>query len=394
VKAPQIPCKSGSWLMLAAFIVLSPGHAKESEPSIFALPDKSRRMAALAPELANADAKGCKQWLERIDALPRCAARDDDRLAAVEFWAASEPKAAIAYVESFDTNVRRKLELKEAAARGWARSDPAAALAWSEQQPFRHELDLARTVYETLSETAPEKGMQWLCRAAKAGPNAATPGEDSFHSEQVFSFFRRLTEIGDYSACRRLVEDYPAGEMKNQLLFFAADQMSSFSPAETGTWAKARSGQPDAFYPLAAVTAFQARKDIAASLDWLMTIKDHALRAKLVRVAAGEAADRAPSLALMEKILAGLKVASDRHAAYAAFAASQDLVRLAPRKIMDGVSEIEPGLERRAALVRGYAHWHESDAESALRHLRASPNITSSERSAVENYLGVKGTTP
>lgn len=366
--------------------------AAEAPPEIFSVADRSRRLALLYRTLAAAGPTGGPQWIARIDRSPACAARDDDRRLAVEFWAQSDPSAALAYVASYPTTPHDRLVLQEAVARGWTRAAPDAALHWSEEQPFAGDVDLTKAVLETLAETAPPLGMHSL-RQAFSTPGADRAG-DSRHSEQAFAFLRRLIDLGDYAECRRLVEDFPAGETKNQLLYFVADRMAEFAPTGTAEWARSRSARADAFYPLAAIAAGKAAQDIATALDWVLATEDATLRAKLVRVAAGTAVDHQPSLSLVEKILARLPAAPERHAAYAAFAASEDLVRLSPRQIVDWAAEIATNDERRLALVQAYAHWHDFDAENATRHLAATDRLRPADRAAVETFLGLKPKRP
>ena len=367
--------------------------AQAGEPTapLFAPGDQTQRLATLTHELAGIDANTMAQWIARIDRSPPCAARDDDRSLVVEFWAAADAKTALAYVESFDTTVRQKLALKASLVRGWTRANPDAAIAWSEKQPLRSELDLTEVAMETLAEINPDQGMRWLRQFAG---RPAGDEQDSVYSERAFSFFKKLIDLGDYETCRRAVEDYPTGEVRNQLLFFVADRMAAFVPTDTARWAASRIGQADALYPLAAVVAQKSRRNVVEALNWVLALEDTQLRAKLVRIAAGEAIDREPTLPVVEKILSRLKTPAERDAAYAAFASSEELVRLAPRQIMDWAMAIASDEERRAAIVSGYSLWYGFAAEEAMRHLRGARQLSAADRAAVENYLELPAEKP
>lgn len=350
---------------------------------LFAIGDHARRESALVAALLPLDAKATQSWVKAIDEAPACAARAEDRLVAVERWAQLDPTAAEHYVSAFQSTLRSQVALEAALLRGWTRADPDAAWNWSQQQPAQNELDLQRVVIEAMAETTPDKGFERLqTEVTHASANSLQSGPTS---ERAFGFFRALIELGDYETGRRLIEKFPTGELCNQMLFFFADRTAGFALADTAAWARSRKGD-DVFYPLAAVAAQECRHDAEAGLTWTLATEDDTLRAKLVRVAAGEIVSHDPTLARAEHILDRLKTSVDRQGAYGAFAATEDLVHAAPAKVLEWAAQIEDETDRRQSLIHGYGAWFEFDRPAAEAHLQ-NAKISAADRASVKNYL-------
>lgn len=357
----------------------------ERAKSIFSIADAPSREAQLVLALIDAKPDMYREWVRLIDAEPPCAARDHDRRVVVEYWASLEQKAVMDYVQGKALATRRQNALWEAVVRGWTRQAPRVAWSWSRQQLTIDDFDFSRAVVEVLAETAPAEGLSLLVDDARRAN--AVQDESSEHAERVFAFFRGLIETGDHATGRRLVDDYPPGQVRNRLLFFVAERMGEYDLPATTAWAQGRVGQADAFYALAAVGIHHGDRDVSAALDWLATLKDPALRARIARVVTGAAIDRDASLKTADMILAKLKAPAERQAAFASFARSNPLVKSDPRRILDWAGEIESVEERMPALMRGYGAWFEFDRSSALGHLGAAPRLTPSEKSTIEKFL-------
>jgi hypothetical protein len=372
---------AGARLILLAAMTGLVAHGSESPPQVWAIADPPSRQAVLVGELAGADARRCAEWVAAIDRAPPCAARYDDRLVVVERWAELDPGAAQAYVDGVKAGTHHRQALAEALARGWTRHTPEAAWAWAKVQPA--ELELPKVVLATVAETAPERGLQWLrATATKAGA-----ADDNAETERAFAFFGRLVELGDYATARRLLDAFPPGETKNQLLFNLAQRMAVYARDDTTRWARTRLGQPDALYALAATGIQWSRDDFAGAFAWVREVGDLALRVQLVRAVAGDVIERTPTMAVAEKILAQLPTPTEREAAYNAFALTADLVRVAPPQIMDWAAQIKAPNERHLALIRGYAAWAGFAPAAARAHLQAATAISPEDKAAVEKFL-------
>jgi hypothetical protein len=386
-------CLVFSFALVAAGILSAhPLRGATSPDALFAIGPRTERQALLVDELRSADAKICISWLEKIDAAPACPARAEDRLVALEFWAQHDPEAALNYADAHDAPAQTWVALREAAIRGWTRRDPKAAWDWSLRQPVQSDSDWPRVVLETTAETAPDLGIGYVLEEARHNPDPN--GVDQTLSERVLGFFRKLIDIGDFNACQQLVERYPRGEFRNQVLFFVADRMSGFALEETAAWAKKRQGD-DRLYPMAAAALQWARRDADAALVWALDNSDTPLRAKLIRAVAAESVSHDASLAKAEHILSQLKAPTDREGAYGAFAGSEELVHLDPVKMTNWAAEISDPDDRRRCLIHAYAIWSDFDSAKARAHLRApETKLTDGDRAAVQNYLAPSSPQP
>jgi hypothetical protein len=358
-------------------------------PALFSIADGPTRAAELTRELLPAAPELRAEWVRRIDAAPACAARDEDRLQAVEWWAMADPHVARSYVERATGSAAQRTALLDAFVRGWARVAPADAWAWSKQQPPNESADFPRTVLQVLAETDPAGGLRRLQEETRE--RGADHGPGSAHEERTIAFFRALIDLGDYAAVRSLVEDYPAGEVRNQVLYFAGDRMSAYAWDETARWARSRASLPDAYYALVAVAVQRVDRDPSAALDWAKREEELGLRARLIRAVAGEIVTRDGTLAAADRVLARLTLPRERQAAHAAFAATAALVHAAPERILDAAWTIEVDEDRRVALLRGYANWVEFARADALKHLEKSGRDHPDDVAAVKTFLAGPG---
>ncbi len=347
------------------------------------LPERAEHLARLTIELIEGDSAARAKKVTEIDAAPQCGAREDERRLAVEFWAISDAAAALQYVQRSSQPLRTKQGLLEAVTRGWTRSSPEDAWSWSVQQPIGDQLDLPRAALETVATTEADKGFAWLKSRATAQP----PRSDSDFSEHAFAFFTKLCDIGDYAAVRRLIDQLPAGDLRERLLFFSTERMARYALADAAAWALARAAQPDAYFPQAAVALEKVRRDFDEAFAWVLAIENPANRAQLARTIAGDVVAREPTVASTERILAKLSADPERQAAYAAFATTSELVQASPVLIMDYAWTIAATQDRRMALIRGYSYWHAVDKDAALSHLARAARGHENDRKVIERFL-------
>jgi hypothetical protein len=347
-----------------------------------ALPEPAEHVAKLTIELMGADTALYAKKLAQIDAALQSAARENDRRLVVEFWAIADPAAALRYVENSSLRPRAKQALMESLVRGWTRSSPEHAWQWSRQQPRLDQLDLLRVALETAASAAPDKGFAWLQSLAAQAPQPPPDFQD-----HAFSFFIKLCEAGDYATVRRLIDQLPPGELREQLLFSTTERMARYALEDSASWSLSRAAQPDAYSAQAAVSLEKVRRNFDEAFTWVLAIDDAAVRPQLVRTIAGEAIAREPTPANAEKILAKLSGERERHGAYAALASTADLVRSSPALVIDNAWKIAALQDRRMALVRGYSAWYEADQEAALRHLARSSEGRDEDRKVIERFL-------
>jgi hypothetical protein len=345
------------------------------------LPDRTEHLAKLTLELLEVDAKAFAKKIAEIDGAPPNAAREEERRLIVEFWAIADHTAALGYVENSHLRLRAKQALLDAFVRGWTRSAPEEAWAWSMRQPSRDQLDLPRAALETVATTEPDRGFAWLLSFATESPQRADL------ADHTFIFFFKICETGDYATVRRLIDQWPAGDLREQLLFSITERMARYTLEDTARWSMARSRQPDAYYPQAAVALEKVQHDFDEAFAWVLAIEAAEIRPKLVRTIAGAVTSREPTLESAKRILAKLQKESERQGAYAAFATTPDLVLLSPASILDDAWKISAQQDRRLSLVRGYSTWYAADKEAALHHLARASQGREEDRKIIERFL-------
>lgn len=373
--------------VLAVTLRVAPA-AAGTAAELFGRVDPGERLPQLSRVLASADSPEHAAWIRRIDAAPACAARDEDRVLAVESWARVDPAAARAYVERFRAGPVRTQSVRQALVRGWTRADADAAWTWSREQPVTDGIDLAQSALTAVAENDVPRGMTWLRRDRDASADR-TP--TSPHAERVFVFFRALMELGDYASCRREAGNYPPGEVREQLVFFLADRMSEYRWPETAAWAKERPPGDERYAALVAVALRRVAQNWQEALEWAREGEEPALRVRLARAVAGETIARDPTFVMADRILAAIAAPAERHGAYAAFAGTAALVAADPKRVLAWAWEIADRESRIMALIRGYAQWRELSPDAAQTHLATAGEKRVEDRKTIEAYFAGGG---
>lgn len=373
--------------LLIAAILASPLAAETSTLQGRLGTDPGLRLDRLLEALSSADAAACAAWAAEVDAWPACGQREVVRQKVVEAWAALSPREALSYARAMRVGVRFRTPLLESVARGWTRHAPAEAWAWSRAEPPPESGDLPKAVVETAAVHAPDEGLAWIRELAAT----AEPG-DTAPSDLAFAFFQTLVAHGRSDRYREMIEAFPPGDLRHHLLFSITERFAGYRMAEATDWAMSRQDAADAFYPLAGVAVKRTQRDPIAVLEWAGTLKPGPVRAKVINVIAAETVVAKPTLEEADRILAALAAPAEIQAAAAAFAQTEELVRLAPARFLEAAWEIDEAQLRRVSLIRGYAYWSAFDAPAASRHLQSAGRKRPEDLAAVRDYL--KGDAP
>ncbi|HVM61963.1 MAG TPA: hypothetical protein VMV72_13965 [Verrucomicrobiae bacterium] len=118
-----------------------------------------------------------EQW-NKLTSQPRTRMRDNQILAAIEDFAARDPKRAVALALA-QTDLRQRLDMLRAALRGWARSDPDAAGDWAfSHQPIIDKCDAATAVL-TGAINNPDAAIRLFSRLSQIDPTKTRELGDS-----------------------------------------------------------------------------------------------------------------------------------------------------------------------------------------------------------------------
>ncbi len=373
--------------LAAGDFALAAGVELRDSEALFALTDRSDRLARLTEILAGADRETCAAWAGLVDRQPPCGAREEDRQRILEYWAAADPQAALAHVESLAIGLRFKAAAYESVARGWTWHSPDEAWRWSRAAVSLEQSDLPKAVLEAVAEKSPSTGLRWLNEGIEAAAKTSRARETSAAAEHAFAFFYRLVDLENATAYREMIENYPEGAVREHLLFAVTERYAADEPEAAAAWALGRRDKPDAFYALAGVASQKSQRDPYAALDWVLAMKPDDVRRKLVNLVAAETVQKDPSLACIDRLLAKVSRPEDREAAYTAFAQTEELIKVAPDRLLMWAWEISDREWRRVSLVRGYAHWTAFDPAAAARHLAENGEKSPEDRRAVQNYL-------
>ena len=315
---------------------------------------------------------------------PHSLAEEDNQEKAIEAWAESEPRAAIAFVRR-ELRGDRQAQALSAVLAIWGKHDPDAAWRWvaAEMPTATHHFD---TLLEVFGRTSTATAARYAAEFASEHPSAAV--------EAHLAALLGVTYRGDFAGARALVDANQAlsAEDRGTLTNFIAGQWARFAPAEAAAWALQLPAGVQRDQALNGLTESWSDVDPARAAEFAVGLPGGEVRTVALRQAISKwvMADADAARAWVVK--------TDRHEdfdqAVGAIASDANLVNRDPLRALRWAATIFDDDLRVQKVSTILFAWYPLDPAAATHFLEAAADFTPQQRQDLLSRLRLSRNAP
>lgn len=358
--------------------------APPSPPAASAIvPPPVSAVAPVAPRGATATSsaaevsRSLREELARLERLPPCEQREEDRVKCLVALAATDPLGALALVKTLpgeERQTRAKAEVLTA----WTRTDPDAAWRWAQAVP-PEERHLRGLVLTETAKLDAARARAFATEAAQLDPPSAT--------EFGLNVLLGLSYAGNFSAAREFADTFavPSDDERATLLNFAVGQWSRYEPARTAEWVKQFPAGHVRDQSLIGLGESWSDLDPAAAAAFAAELAPGATRQVVLRQAIGKWIMQAPDAA--GQWLTASATHPDFEFAISAVATDRTLVENSPDLALAWATTIRNDSLRVESVAQILTQWSARNANAASAFLDGATQFTEAERAELRRRL-------